>query len=117
MTLVRKVRHGSRLRRGYDEPQTPPWTRRLACPEADPVNVAALRRVLARTDPFALSERIDAQSEQVWTCANRVTRQPRPSVPKVPQPRGGDAVAGVDLQRQRLQEEKQAPRRAAAVAR
>jgi len=87
MKLLRKSRHGSRLRRRYDVPQTP-WGRVLACSEADPVKVAALTRVLARTDPFALSQRIDAQLEQVWQLAHRVTRQPRASRPRLPQPRG-----------------------------
>jgi hypothetical protein len=86
MKLLRKSRHGSRLVRRYDRPQTP-WARVLACAEADPVKVAALRRMLARTDPFALSQRIDAQLEQVWQLAHRVTRQPRATRPKVAQPR------------------------------
>jgi hypothetical protein len=87
MKLVRKTRHGSRLRRHYDRPQTP-WARLLASSEVDPAKVAALTRLLARTDPFALSARIDAQLEQVWAFANRVTRQPRATAPKLPQPRG-----------------------------
>lgn len=86
MKLVRKTRHGSRLRRHYDRPQTP-WARLLASSEADPAKVAALTRLLARSDPFALSARIDAQLEQVWALANRVTRQPRATAPKIPQPR------------------------------
>lgn len=86
MKLLRKSRHGSRVRRRYEVPQTP-WARVLACAEADPVKVAALRRVLARTDPFVLSQRIDAQLEQVWQLAQRVTRQPRATMPKVAKPR------------------------------
>lgn len=86
MKLVRTTRHGARLRRHYDRPQTP-WARLLASSEADPAKVAALTRLLARTDPFALSARIDAQLEQVWALANRVTRQPRATAPKIPQPR------------------------------
>ncbi len=86
MKLVRTTRHGSRLRRHYDRPQTP-WARLLASSEADPAKVAALTRLLAWTDPFALSARIDAQLEQVWALANRVTRQPRATAPKIPQPR------------------------------
>ena len=82
MKLLRKSRHGSRLRRHYDRPQTP-FARVLACAEADPIKVAALKRVLARTDPFALSHRVDAQLEQVWQLAHRVTRQPRATRPKV----------------------------------
>jgi hypothetical protein len=58
MKLVRKVRVGSRLIRRYDRPQTP-FERVKACAEADPQKVAALERILATTDPFALSQRID----------------------------------------------------------
>jgi hypothetical protein len=58
MKLVRKVRVGSRLIRRYDRPQTP-FERVKACAEADPQTVAALERILATTDPFALSQRID----------------------------------------------------------
>ena len=86
MKLVRKVRHGSRVRRHYDRPQTP-WARMVACPEVDPTRMAALTRLLARTDPFVLSARIDAQIEQVWALATRATRQPRAMAPKIPQPR------------------------------
>lgn len=38
MKLVRKIRHGSRLRRQYDAPQTP-WVRLRASAEADPAKV------------------------------------------------------------------------------
>lgn len=93
MKLVRKVRHGSRLRRHYDPPQTP-WARVLACAEADPIKVAALQRLLARTDPFALSARIDAQLERLWALANRGMREPRATVPKAPQPRGATPWRG-----------------------
>jgi hypothetical protein len=86
MKLVRKVRRGSRLRRHYGRPQTP-WARVLASAEADPVKVAAVERLMARTDPFVLSARIDAQLEQLWALANRATRQPRATAPKIPQPR------------------------------
>jgi hypothetical protein len=115
MKLLRKVRHGSRLRRCYDEPQTP-WTRLLACPEADPLKVATLRRVLARTDPFALSAQIDAQLEQVWACANRVTRQPRAAVPKVSQRRGVTPWRGWTFSA-KLQKATQTQHRATAGAR
>lgn len=86
MKLVRKIRHGSQLRRQYDTPQTP-WARVLASADADPAKVVALQRLLARTDPFALSARIDAQLERLWALAHRATRQPRATVPRVPQPR------------------------------
>ncbi|TKB55594.1 MAG: transposase family protein [Nitrospira sp.] len=73
MKLLTKVRKGSRLIRRYDRPQTP-FARVCACSEADPEKVAALRLVLAQTDPFALSQRIDQQLDRL----SRVARQPGP---------------------------------------
>jgi hypothetical protein len=115
MKLVRKVRHGSRLRRHYDRPQTP-WARLVACPEADPPRVAALRRLLARTDPFILSARIDAQLEQVWAFANRVTRQPRATAPKIPQPRGVTPWRGWTFSA-KMKRDRQEQRRHVAIGR
>ncbi|MEK6804945.1 MAG: hypothetical protein AABZ34_20130, partial [Nitrospirota bacterium] len=62
--------------RRYDRPQTP-FARVCACPEADPKKIAALRRVLAQTDPFALSQRIDQQLEQLYRVARRSGPEPR----------------------------------------
>jgi hypothetical protein len=64
MKLQRKERRGSRLLRRYDAPQTP-FARVCACPQADPAKVAELRRVLRRTDPFVLAQRIAQQLERV----------------------------------------------------
>jgi hypothetical protein len=86
MKLVRKERRGARLLRRYDPPQTP-FARVRACSEADPRKVAALQRVLATTDPFALSQRIDQHLEQLGQLANRATRTPRETAPRPPQPR------------------------------
>ena len=79
MKLLTKVRKGSRLIRRYDRPQTP-FARVCACPEADPEKVAALRRALAHTDPFALSQRIDQPLEWLY----RVARQSGPAPRAVP---------------------------------
>jgi len=87
MKLVRKVRVGSRLLKHYEAPQTP-LDRVRACPAADPQKVAALEQLRERTDPFALSQRIDRQLEQVWALASRATRTPRETAPRPPQPRG-----------------------------
>jgi hypothetical protein len=76
MKLLTKVRKGSRLIRRYDRPQTP-FARVCACPEADPKKVSALRRVLAQTDPFALSQRIDQQLERLYRMARRSGPEPR----------------------------------------
>ena len=116
MKLLRKSRHGSRLRRRYDGPQTP-WARVLVCAEADPVTVAALKRLLARTDPFALSQRIDAQLEQVWQLAHRVSRQPRATMPKVAhQPRALTPWRDWIFS-DRLKQQHQAQRRTASAVR
>jgi len=85
MKLLRKVRLGSRLIRRYAAPQTP-WARVLASPEADAAKVTDLPRLLARTDPFVLSARLDVQLEQLWALARRA-HQPRASVPTKPRPR------------------------------
>ena len=76
MKLLSKVRKGSRLIRRYDQPQTP-FERVCACPEADPEKVAALRRVLAQTDPFALSQRLDQQLDRRYR--GRTSRAPGPA--------------------------------------
>lgn len=67
--LVKKMRVGSRLRRQYDAAQTP-FDRVRACPEADPVQVAALTRLSETLDPFALAARIDQQIGRLYTLAN-----------------------------------------------
>ena len=75
MKLQGKERRGSRRIRRYDTPRTP-FERGQACQDADSQKVAALARLLATTDPFVLSPRIDQQLEQLWALA---TRAPRPS--------------------------------------
>jgi hypothetical protein len=86
MKLLTKIRKGSRLIRRYDVPQ-PPFQRVWACPDADPDKVAALRRLLARTDPFALSQRIDQHLQ--------ATLQPGTSSRR-PAPRDAPAAAATD---------------------
>src|SRR5215210_3885130 len=67
--LVTKTRVGSRLRRVYGPAQTP-LDRVRACPTADPVKVAALTRLHATLDPFALAARIEQQQERLYALAN-----------------------------------------------
>ena len=76
MKLPRKERRDSRLLRRYDVPQTP-FERVRACPEADPEKMAALQRLLARTDPFALAQRIEQHLDRVATLRSRAP-QPVP---------------------------------------
>lgn len=80
MKLVMKVRKGSRLIRRYDTPRTP-FERVLECAEADPARVAVLRERLQRTDPFALSRRIDQHLERLYHLATRNPAAPRERSP------------------------------------
>jgi hypothetical protein len=70
MKLQRKERRGSRLLRRYDVPQTP-FARVRACPDVDPGKVAALQRLMTRTDPFALAQRIAQHLDRVATLRSR----------------------------------------------
>jgi hypothetical protein len=80
MKLLSKERRGSRLLRRYAPPQTP-FARLQACPETEPQQVTALGRLLARTDPFTLSQRIDAHLERLGQLATRAPRLPRATTP------------------------------------
>lgn len=76
--LIRKERVGARVRRRYDAPVTP-LDRVRACPAADATQVAALTRLQAQLDPFALAARIDQALGRVYQLANhRVTPQAPP---------------------------------------
>ncbi len=79
--LVRKVRVGSRLRRVYDRPQTP-FERVLACPEADPGQVAQLQALREQLDPFALAQAIDEKLTRLYALArHRGKPEPKPTPP------------------------------------
>ena len=71
--LVKKTRVGSRLRRVYGPPETP-FDRVRACPTADAVKVAALTRLHATLDPFALATRIEQQQNRLYALANHRRR-------------------------------------------
>jgi hypothetical protein len=73
MKLLRKERRGSRLLRRYDRPQTP-FERVRACTAVDAAKVAALERLLRRTDPFVLAQRIGRHLERVATLRSRAPR-------------------------------------------
>ncbi|MGH7231044.1 MAG: hypothetical protein ACREJU_06755 [Nitrospiraceae bacterium] len=81
MKRRRKVRKGARLIRRSDPPQTP-FARGRACPETDPVKVAARQRSRATTDPFALAQRIEHHLDRVATWRSR---DPQP-VPRARSP-------------------------------
>ena len=76
MKLQRKERRGSRLLRRYDPPQTP-FERVRACATADAAKVATFARVLTRTDPFVLAQRIGQHLERLATLRSRAP-QPAP---------------------------------------
>lgn len=67
--LIKKTRVGSRVRREYGPAQTP-FERVRACPEADPVKVAALAHLHTTLDPFVLAARIDRQLVHLYALAN-----------------------------------------------
>jgi len=68
--LRRKVRVGSRLTRVYEQAQTP-LDRLLTQGGGDPGKVAALRRLRARLDPFALAEAIERKLACIYRLAHR----------------------------------------------
>ena len=70
--LAKKVRVGSRLTRVYDAAQTP-LDRVAACPDAQR-QVAALRQLRARLDPFVLAQRIDKRLAHIFRLATRTRR-------------------------------------------
>ena len=70
MKLQRKERRGSRLLRRYDLPQTP-FERVRACASVEAATVAALERVLTRTDPFGLAQRIGQHLDRVASLRSR----------------------------------------------
>ncbi len=90
--LAHKERVGSRLRRRYEAPQTP-LQRLQACGAADPGQVAELRRLRARLDPFELSASIDAKLKAIFALSREAPApsraQPAQAVPDtqaVPRP-------------------------------
>jgi hypothetical protein len=70
MKLQRKERRGSRLRRRYDQPQTP-FERVRACTAVEAAKVAVLERLLRRTDPFVLAQRIGQHLDRLATVRSR----------------------------------------------
>ena len=108
--LQRKERHGARLRRYYDAPQTP-LDRVRGCLQADARKVAVLVRQRDQLDPFVLAARVDQQLTRLYTLAtHRRTAPPTteggavaqaqnacatasPQMPKTPRPSVTPVVA------------------------
>jgi hypothetical protein len=68
--LVKKVRVGSKVRRVYSSAQTP-WERVLTSGQADLRQVAELKKLRSRLDPFVLAESLDRKLESIYALANR----------------------------------------------
>jgi hypothetical protein len=68
--LVTKVRVGSTVRRVYDAAQTP-FQRVLASRQADPAQVAGLKKLQQSLDPFQLGKGIDEKLDRIYQLANR----------------------------------------------
>ena len=67
--LMSKTRVGSRLRRHYDQPQTP-LDRLIACRGAKAARLAALKALRDRLDPFKLSEILDRRLRLIHALSN-----------------------------------------------
>jgi hypothetical protein len=70
MKLKEKVRSGSKVKRIYDEPQTP-YARVLASPHVSAKRKASLRAQYAQLDLVQLKREIDAIVDQLWQDARR----------------------------------------------
>lgn len=79
--LVRKERVGSKLKRVYDKPKTP-FERVCACPQADPLKVRELKKLLEFLDPFELLKTIDQKLNRIYQMANHRMSPKEFSTPK-----------------------------------
>ncbi len=69
MKLVGKVRVGAKIKRLYDQPQTP-FDRVSACTQTDPIKIEELRRLSNCIDPFVLSQIIERKLDRIYRMAN-----------------------------------------------
>jgi len=81
MKLLRKERIGSKVKRVYDNPQTP-FERVIASKHGDPVKIAALRKIYNDLNPFDLIQTIENKLDRLSKLTNG--RQ-SPSGVKAPQ--------------------------------
>ena len=81
MKLISKSRVGSKLKRRYDRPQTP-LERVAACPQADPLKLADLKKLRDATDPFELAKTIEQKLDRIYQLANQhLSPSPKPPQP------------------------------------
>lgn len=66
MKLVKKERHGSKVKKTYDDPQTP-LARVLASPDVSDEDKNALRTAYQELDVVQLRQQIDDLIEQLWS--------------------------------------------------
>ena len=77
--LIEKTRHGARVRRRYDRPQTP-YQRVLACADLSEATKQRLREQFAAIDPIALNDQIvHLQRRLLRLAAERATPLERAS--------------------------------------
>jgi len=71
--LIKKVRIGSKYRREYDEPQTP-LDRVIASGAGKPEEVARLKALREKLDPFSLSEAIEKKLARIWSMRSKAPK-------------------------------------------
>jgi hypothetical protein len=71
--LVRKERHGARIRQLYDAPRTP-YQRLLEAGVLEQAAVARLEEQLLAINPADLQRRIEAELHDLWGCSVRLTK-------------------------------------------
>jgi transposase InsO family protein len=69
MKLLRKERIGSKVKRVYDNPQTP-FERVIASKHGDPVKIAALRKIYNDLNPFDLIQTIENKLDRLSKLTN-----------------------------------------------
>ena len=75
--LLTKERIGARVRRRYDQPQTPLDRVRQSTANIDAARLATFVALQQRTDPFALAQRIDHALAAIYHLANDRRANPR----------------------------------------
>ncbi len=80
MRLVSKTREGGRCKKRYDKARTPAQ-RALECAMVAEDRKAAIRRLLAETDCFAMKKQVDQALEDVFAAIRARADQPAPVSP------------------------------------
>jgi len=70
--LKEKVRHGNKVTKKYDAPQTP-YQRVLACPDISAKIKTKLRAQYAQLDVVVLHQQIEHLVKQLWASGRRLT--------------------------------------------